>query len=87
MRPALIIALALIAAGCTRHDADHLRHDVSNVGADVGADIRHVGDAPVVRKAGADLHAAAHKADLALRQTGDEAKRRVDGHADRRQGN
>jgi len=86
MRFLLIVALALTAAACSRSDADHLRHDVRQVGADAGADIRHVGDDPNLRRAGAELHAAAQKADSALRSTTDPAHRRADEHADRARG-
>jgi hypothetical protein len=87
MRQALIlIALAITAAACSRSDADHLRHDVSKVGADAGADIRHVGDDPNLRRAGAELKAAARKTDNALRHTADDAHRHADGQ-DRDQGN
>ncbi len=74
MRRLLIAALALTACACSKSDNRHLRHDVNAVGADLKADARGVTNDPNIRAAGADLHAAAAKADADVRAAADKAR-------------
>jgi hypothetical protein len=63
--------LALTAAGCSKPDADRLKHDTQAVGHDMAVDVKKAADDPNLKKAGDELKQAAHDTGRDLKKAGD----------------